>query len=106
MIPLMNKIKRHHYTKSLSPPHIIEVHVPWQRSERPCVCVLVESMLHVSTMISLLIVGTVLTVWYFSFYFNTHIHALMTNLMNSSQLLLAAQKKIEHNSRLLVKINK
>jgi hypothetical protein len=46
--------------------HIIEVHVPWQRSERPCVCVLVETMLHVSTMISLLIVGTVLTVWYFS----------------------------------------
>ena len=58
----------YHYTKSLSPPHIIEVHVPWQRSERPCVCVLVETMLHVSTMISLLIVGTVLTVWYFSFY--------------------------------------
>jgi len=59
----------HHFTKSLNPPHIIKVHVPCQGSDRPCVCVLVESMLYVSTMISLLNFGTVLTVWYFSFYF-------------------------------------
>jgi hypothetical protein len=48
----------HHFTKSLSPRHVIEVHGPWQGSERPCVCALVESMLHVSTMISLLTFGT------------------------------------------------
>ena len=53
-----------HYT-GLTPPHLIEVYVPSQKSDELCICLSV-SILPLS-MIVRLGIGTVLTVWCFLF---------------------------------------
>ena len=60
---------------SINPPLFIEVPVPSQESERPCICVLEESIVTVSV-VFLLHFGIVTTVWSIFFHFIIYIQII------------------------------
>ena len=72
---------------SINPPLFIEVPVPSQESEWPCICVLEESIVTVSV-VFLLHFGIVTTVWFIFFpfyYIYTNYITIMRNVTEKQQ---------------------
>ena len=82
---------------SLTSPVFIEVSVPSQESERSCICVLVVSILSLSSILFLNF-GTVPTVWHF--FFSLYLHSDRQNDSRSNKTN-GKENELEYNFLIL-----